>query len=94
MLVPPHIRHASRRRNEDCRPTAAVFTKLVSILAGRHERFCLPSMQDEALKTFPNAQLVLYDDCGHAPFWENAARFNQDLADFVAYARQQSETKK
>ena len=28
-------------------------------------------------------QLSIYPDCGHMPFWEQAARFNRELAEFV-----------
>ena len=32
------------------------------------------------------AKLSLYDNIGHAPFWEDTARFNAELAGFVRAA--------
>jgi len=32
------------------------------------------------------AKLSLYDNIGHAPFWEDTARFNAELAAFVRAA--------
>jgi pimeloyl-ACP methyl ester carboxylesterase len=29
------------------------------------------------------AQVSLYDRVGHMPFWEDAPRFNRELAEFV-----------
>jgi len=34
----------------------------------------------------PRVRTMLYDDSGHAPFLEEAQRFNRDLADFVDQA--------
>jgi non-heme chloroperoxidase len=33
------------------------------------------------------AKLSLYDGVGHAPFWEDAPRFNRELAEMVRMAR-------
>ena len=37
-------------------------------------------------KTIPGAKLSIYDGIGHAPFYEDAARFNSELAAFVRAA--------
>ena len=36
--------------------------------------------------TISGAKLSLYDGVGHAPFWEDTARFNAELAAFVRAA--------
>ena len=33
------------------------------------------------------AKLSLYDGVGHSPFWEDAPRFNRELAEFVQGTR-------
>ena len=33
--------------------------------------------------TVKGAKLSLYENISHAPFWENAPRFNHELAEFV-----------
>ncbi|HKX09221.1 MAG TPA: alpha/beta hydrolase [Stellaceae bacterium] len=39
-----------------------------------------------AAAAIPGARLSLYDGVGHAPFWEDAPRFNAELATFVREA--------
>jgi pimeloyl-ACP methyl ester carboxylesterase len=33
-----------------------------------------------------SATVSYYDDCGHAPFYEDAPRYNRELAAFVSSA--------
>jgi len=53
-----------------------------------HERALLRRMTDDAAKHIaalaPNAELSLYPGVGHSPFMEDAGRFNEELARFVA----------
>ena len=39
-----------------------------------------------AAEKIPGAKLSMYDGIGHAPFWEDAERFNVELAAFVRMA--------
>lgn len=84
MLVPPAIRAAARLRHADHRQTAAEFTKPVLLLNGAHDRAARPAMIDEAQAGFADVTRITFDGCGHAPFWEEPARFNRDLARFAA----------
>lgn len=83
MMVPPVAREAARRRHEDYRETAAATTVPVMVHWGRHDRLAPDAMGEEAAKYYPNASRLIYEDCGHAPFWEDATRFNADLAVFA-----------
>jgi len=83
MMVPPAAREAARRRHEDYRPVAAATRVPVTVHWGRHDRLAPDPMGEEALAHFPNAGALIYEDCGHAPFWEAAERFNADLAAFA-----------
>jgi non-heme chloroperoxidase len=40
----------------------------------------------ERADTIPGAKLSVYEGVGHAPFWEDAERFNIELAAFVRMA--------
>ncbi|MEM1301465.1 MAG: alpha/beta hydrolase [Pseudomonadota bacterium] len=82
MMVPPAAREAARRRHEDYRDVAKALTVPVTVHWGRHDRLAPDAMGEEAVAHFPNASALIYEDCGHAPFWEDAARFNADLAAF------------
>ena len=85
MLCPPKVREACRTRNEDYRDSSASMTKPALILWGVHEKLAPAPMGEQAIETFPNATALIYENSGHAPFWEEADRFNTDL---VAFANQ------
>ena len=85
MLCPPKVREACRTRNEDYRDSSASMAKPALILWGAHEKLAPAPIGEQAIETFPNATALIYENSGHAPFWEEADRFNTDL---VAFANQ------
>jgi pimeloyl-ACP methyl ester carboxylesterase len=91
MLCPPEVREACRTRNEDYRDTSATMTKPALILWGKHEPLAPAPMGEQALATFPNATARIYENSGHSPFWEEADRFNTDLAAFADQAFRQAQ---
>ncbi|MEM9145351.1 MAG: alpha/beta hydrolase [Pseudomonadota bacterium] len=85
MLVPPGIRRAARLRDEDNRADLAAITCPAMVIQGAAERLCLTPMYEEVMATLPaQAQGLVYPGCGHAPFWEDAPRFDADLGAFAA----------
>ena len=40
-------------------------------------------MGEHAVAKIREAQVSIYQDIGHSPFFEDSARFNRELADFV-----------
>ena len=89
MLCPPAARRPSRTRNEDYCDTSAKISKPALILWGKHEQLAPAPMGEQAASTIPNAQALEYENSGHAPFWEEADRFNTDLAAFAKSAFRQ-----
>ena len=87
MLVPPRIRAACRDRSEDYRTVWSGIDRPVAILWGTKERVVLPVATQQACETLPKALTLPYANCGHSPFWEDAPRFNADLAAFAARCR-------
>jgi len=86
MVIPPKVRAAvlDRPRNPgDVLPNLAL---PVLVTHGTHDRIVLPAMAQFTASAVPNAKLSLYDGIGHSPFFEDAARFNRELADFVRRA--------
>lgn len=55
----------------------------VLITHGRADTVVLPDAAELAASTIAHARLSWFDGCGHSPFVENAARFNDELAAFV-----------
>jgi non-heme chloroperoxidase len=60
----------------------------VLITQGRQDTVVLPAAAEMAAQTIAHARLSWFDDCGHSPFVEDAARFNDELAAFVMASQQ------
>lgn len=87
MRVPPYVRQALFARafdNDDLLPT---LRKPVLMTHSSAETIVKPSAVDEHLAAIPDAQVQWTSEAGHAPFWDQAAAFNQRLREFVAHAR-------
>lgn len=53
------------------------------ILAGRHDPEASLQCSQELLQRIPDASLVIFEESGHAPFIEEAARFTQSVDAFL-----------
>ncbi|MDD2763625.1 MAG: alpha/beta hydrolase [Opitutaceae bacterium] len=53
------------------------------VVHGGKDRLVLPLMGQRTASLIPGAKLSLYADAGHASFYDDAARFNAELARFV-----------
>jgi pimeloyl-ACP methyl ester carboxylesterase len=58
----------------------------VLVTHGAADRIALPAAAKYTAAKITSAKLSLYDGIGHAPFWEDTARFNAELAAFVRTA--------
>jgi pimeloyl-ACP methyl ester carboxylesterase len=86
MLAPAKVRAAvmDRTRNEgDMLPLLRV-----PVLAthGAMDRIILPAVSAFTASAAPGARLSMYEGIGHSPFFEDAPRFNRELAEFVRAA--------
>ena len=50
---------------------------------GRLDKVVLPAAAERTANLISAAQLSWYEGCGHSPFFEDAPRFNRELAAFV-----------
>ncbi len=85
-IVPPHVREglfARKVENDDLLPK---LTKPVLITHGAKDAIVLPEAARQHARAIPRATLSLYPNVGHAPFWENAPRFNRELRAFAKRA--------
>jgi pimeloyl-ACP methyl ester carboxylesterase len=53
---------------------------------GRRDALILPRAAEMTAAAIKGATISLYDECGHAPFHEDAARYNRELAAFASHA--------
>jgi non-heme chloroperoxidase len=55
----------------------------VLIVHGEKDSLVTKSMAVYAHRLLQNSKLQMYSECGHAPFYEEPARFNEDLRSFI-----------
>lgn len=87
MLVPPGIRGAHLGRPAS---DGGILEKLdvpVLVTQGSEDKLVLKGLGELTAVLVPGARLSMYNGMGHAPFVEDAARFNRELADFVRAAQ-------
>jgi len=84
VIVPPHVRFGLLNRqidNDDLLPT---LQKPVLITHGVEDVVVLQRMGQHNAEKIRHAQTSYYPNVGHAPFWEDAERFNRELRAFAA----------
>jgi pimeloyl-ACP methyl ester carboxylesterase len=91
--VPAAVRRAISGWSTDLEATIAALARVrvpTLITHGRRDSVVLPgaaeatrSVAEATRSAIPHARLSWFDECGHSPFAEDAARFNADLAGFI-----------
>jgi non-heme chloroperoxidase len=59
----------------------------VQLVHGSRDEVVLPAMSDHTRSRVPHAAQIRHEEIGHAPFIEDAIRFNEDLAKFTLDAQ-------
>lgn len=88
-MVTPEIRDGIGGWSTDpalVRKAFAAITVPTLVTHGARDALILPLAAEMTAAAIKGATLSLYDDCGHAPFYEDAARYNRELAAFVSDA--------
>ncbi|WP_216673663.1 alpha/beta fold hydrolase, partial [Pyxidicoccus fallax] len=82
--VPLHVRLGIGQRVADGDDVLPRLKVPVLITHGQADGVVLPATSQHIASRVQGAELSLYPEVGHSPFSEDAARFNQELAAFVA----------
>ena len=83
LIVPPYVRQGLFSRsleNDDLLPQ---IRKPVLITHGQKDAIVLLAAAEQNAAAIPHAQTSFYPNVGHAPFWEDAPRFNRELRAFA-----------
>jgi non-heme chloroperoxidase len=86
MMVPPKVRAGLSGRPLDA---TAIMTKLtipVLVSHGAEDKNAKVETAKYTASVIPGAKLSIYDGTGHSPFYEDAPRFNSELAALVRAA--------
>jgi non-heme chloroperoxidase len=86
VVVSAKVRAALVARQISSGDVLSTLTKPVLVTHGRSDQVVLPAMAEHILATCPSAQGSWYPETGHAPFLEEPARFNRELAEFARHA--------
>ena len=86
-LVPPHVRQGMLSRTLDNDDVLAGLSVPVLITHGEEDRVVLRAAAERHSEMIPHARMSYYPGVGHAPFWEDAERFNRELRDFAGRVR-------
>ncbi len=86
MMVPPKVRAGLGGRPLDATAVMSKLTIPVLVTHGAEDRNAKVDTAKYTASVIPGAKLSIYDGIGHSPFYEDAARFNRELAAFVRMA--------
>jgi non-heme chloroperoxidase len=81
--VPPYVREALLSRSFDNDDLLPKICKPVLITHGADDEVVKPTVVEQHKAGMAHAQIQLMANTGHAPFWDDAATFNQCLRAFV-----------
>ena len=83
MVVRPTVRRYLLKRSVDFTEILERVSVPVLVSHGRADTLVLPAMSDHILNHCKTAIVSWYDGVHHAPFFEEPARFNGELAEFA-----------
>ena len=83
MVVPAAVRKFILERGTDDGAMLKTITCPVLVTHGRADQVLLATMGEFAKSEIKHAKLSLYDGVGHSTLWEDAPRFNRELAELV-----------
>jgi non-heme chloroperoxidase len=86
MMVPPKVRAGLSGRPLDATEIMAKLSIPVLVSHGAEDKNAKVETAKYTASVIPGAKLSIYDGIGHSPFYEDAPRFNSELAALVRAA--------
>ena len=86
MMVPPKVRAGLSGRPLDATEIMSKLKLPVLVTHGAEDRNAKLGVAQYTASVIPGAKLSVYEGVGHSPFYEDAPRFNTELAAFVRAA--------
>jgi pimeloyl-ACP methyl ester carboxylesterase len=86
MMVPAKVRAGLSGRPLDATEVMSKLKIPVLVTHGAEDRNAKVGVAKYTASIIPGAKLSIYEGIGHAPFYEDATRFNTELAAFVRSA--------
>ncbi len=92
VIVPPHARYAMLTRVVDNDDLLRTLDLPVLMVHGQDDQIILPHASEHRATLMPRARTSWYPATGHAPFYEDAPRFNGELRSFLNTVLDAAET--
>lgn len=86
MMVPPKVRAGLSGRPLDATEVMSKLKIPALVTHGAEDRNAKVDVAKYTASVIPGAKFSIYDGIGHSPFYEDAPRFNSELAAFVRSA--------
>ena len=67
----------------DLRPALEKVTVPALLLYGSQSKLFPENLRRCLQEQIPDSKLVMFEESGHCPFWEEPEKFNRDVANFV-----------
>ena len=83
LSVPPYVRQAMFSRSFDNDDLLPKIRKPVLITHGANDAIVKPAVVEQHKALLEHAQIHMMANTGHAPFWDEAAAFNDRLRAFA-----------
>ena len=88
-MIPAEVRDGIGGWSTDPAAVREAFARITVptlVTHGRRDALILPHAAAMTAAAIKGATVSYFDDCGHAPFYEDAARYNRELAAFASDA--------
>lgn len=86
-MVPRHVRMSLGGRQASYEAQLRALDIPVVVTAGERDKLITLAMARQTAAWAPGARLSVHEEIGHAPFWEDAPRFNRELAELARAVR-------
>lgn len=83
MVVPPYVRDSLRDRTVTHESELEDVDVPVLLIHGEEDAVVVPEASRQYAALLDDAELSLYPETGHSPFWERPERFNRELEAFA-----------
>jgi pimeloyl-ACP methyl ester carboxylesterase len=87
MMVPRHARISLGGRQASYEAPLRALDIPVLVTHGQRDKLITLAMAQQTAGWAPGARLSVFEEIGHAPFWEDAPRFNRELAELARSVR-------
>jgi pimeloyl-ACP methyl ester carboxylesterase len=81
--VDAFLRQSQAVLGHDASAQLAKIAAPTQVTLGRHDRLCSTRFIDELTGRIADTELVVFEDCSHAPIYQNVADFNAQTLAFL-----------